>query len=386
MSSASIRQRQKADSMKICLLLSRVADGGLERVQINLANEFSAAGHEVDFVAGIVLESPYPALAASIPVIEIAREGPWRFVLGLVLYMYRAKPDCILTTSNDAACIAIALRPFLAPNAQIVVTQHSSLVAPMKNASGTARLKRYALYRLMRLLVPLSDARIAVSEGVASDMREALLLTGSPIDVIYNPVVTADYSDKRTQEISWPWPHDQVPTLIYVGRLAIEKRLDILLAAALPILQARQARLLIVGSGPQRNWMEQQVVTLGLQSVAACTGFVQNVLPYIARSDVLVLSSDYEGFGNVLVEALACGVQVVSTDCPHGPREILADGKFGQLVPVGDSACMERAISNSLQKVFYVERERLINRSKDFSTEKAALSYLRIIETQKGPS
>lgn len=366
--------------MKICLLLSRIGNGGLERVQINLANQFLSAGHEVDFVTGMTCDSPYPALDSRIPVIEIAPRGAWGFIPGLAAYMRRSKPYCILTTSNDIACIALFLRAILAPKIRIIVTQHLSLAAPLEHASGVSRVKRHLLYRAMRILLPFADARISVSEGVASDMAQTISIAKDTVDVIYNPIVTPDFANKRSEHISWPWPKDRVPTIIYVGRLAIEKRLDILLSAARPILETGQARLLIVGSGPLAGWVEEQIDVLGLKSVSMCTGLVQNVLPYIAQSDVLVLPSDYEGFGNVLVEALACGVQTISTDCPHGPREILAGGKFGQLVPVGDPASMRQAILNSIQAKFHVDREELIRRSADFSTQKAATSYLRIIE------
>lgn len=366
--------------MKICLLLSRIANGGLERVQINLANQFLSAGHEVDFVTGMTCDSPYPALDADIPVIEIAPRGPWSFAAGLAAYMRRSKPDCILTTSNDIACIALFLRPILAPRVRIIVTQHLSLAAPLEHVSGVPRVKRLLLYRAMRILLPFADARISVSEGVASDMAQTISVAKETIEVIYNPIVTSDFATKRSEHVPWPWPKDLVPTIVYVGRLAIEKRLDVLISATLPILESGQARLLIVGNGPQAAWIDEKIDALGLRSVSTCTGFVHNVLPYIAQSDVLVLPSDYEGFGNVLVEALACGIQTVSTDCPHGPREILADGEFGQLVPVGDPASMRQAILNSIQAKFHVDREKLIRRSADFSTQKAASSYLRIIE------
>lgn len=366
--------------MKICLLLSRIGNGGLERVQINLANQFLSAGHEVDFVTGTTCDSPYPALDAGIPVIEIAPRGPWSFAAGLAAYMRRSKPDCVLTTSNDIACIALFMRAILAPKVRIIVTQHLSLAAPLEHARGLSRVKRDLLYRAMRVLLPFADARIAVSEGVASDMAQMISIAKDTIDVIYNPIVTPDFASKCSELIPWPWPKDGVPTIVYVGRLALEKRLDILLAAALPLLKSGQARLLIVGNGPQADWVEEQIDALGLRLVSACTGFVQNVLPYIAQSDVLVLPSDYEGFGNVLVEALACGVQIVSTDCPHGPREILAGGKFGQLVPVGDPAPMRQAILDSMQSKFHVDRNELIGRSTDFSSQNAANSYMKIIE------
>jgi glycosyltransferase involved in cell wall biosynthesis len=365
--------------MKICILMSRIANGGLERVQINLANEFLAAGHEVDIVTGKVLFSPYPSLDMRARLVEIAPRGSWQFTVGLASYMLRSKPDCILTTSNDIACMALLLRAILAPRIKIVVTQHLSLSTPLEQSRGISRPKQWLLFKAMRILLPFSDSTIAVSKGVASDLARVVSLPIDAISVIYNPIITNNFESLSEEQIDWPWADQDVPVVVFVGRLSPEKRLDLLLSSLLPSLKSGQSRLLVVGSGPQSDWLLSQIRLHRLEAACALTGFVQNVLPYIKRSKVLVLPSDYEGFGNVLVEGMGCGIQVVSTDCPHGPREVLAEGQFGQLVPVGNSSAMREAILNSIHGSFHVAPQALMERASEFTTQKAASSYMKVL-------
>ena len=365
--------------MKISILMSRVANGGLERVQINLANEFLAAGHEVEIVAGEIILNPYPALDARAQLLEIAPGAPWQFMLGLAAYMLRTKLDYVLTTSNDIACMALLLRPILAPRVKIVVTQHLSLSTPLEQSKGISRAKQWLLFKAMRMLLPFADSTISVSKGVASDLVRVVSLPLDAISVIYNPIITSNFESLSEEQIDWPWADQDIPVVVFVGRVSPEKRLDLLLSSLLPSLESGQSRLLVVGSGPQSDWFLNQIRLHGLEAACTLTGFVQNVLPYIKRSKVLVLPSDYEGFGNVLVEGMGCGTQVVSTDCPHGPREILAGGQFGQLVPVGDLSAMRQAILNAIHGSFHVAPQVLMERASEFSTQKAASSYMKVL-------
>lgn len=365
--------------MKLWLLMSRLGNGGLERVQINLANAFQKVGHDVCILAGQVENSAANGARIEVPVTQVAKSGAWQFIFGLIACLRKAQPDCILTTSNDVACLTLMLRPLLAPAAKVIVTQHLSLSGPLLHARGLSRLKLRLIYAAMRWLLPRADAVIAVSEGVADDIADTLYIERGTIDVVYNPIVTPNFTDLLRELILWPWTDENTPVIVFIGRLSREKRLDLLLAACRPLLESDAARLLVVGSGPQRDWLEAQIEARGLASKCHFTGFVHNVLPFIVRSNVLVLPSDYEGFGNVLVEAMACGVQVISTDCPHGPAEILAGGVYGQLVRPGNRSSLEEAIRRSLEGTFRVDPDVLVKRAGDFDLETATTSYLSIV-------
>ncbi len=364
--------------MKICLLLSRLHDGGLERVQLNLAGAFRARGHDVTIVAGQVRTALSRQLPVGVPVLEIAPLGPVQFPFGLVKYLLRAAPDCVFTTSNDVACIMLVVRWMFFRRLRVVVAQHSSVSGSLLNAKGLVRAKLALIRNAMRFLVPHADGIVAVSRQVAADLQRELRLGVDRVCVIHNPVVTPDFENLICEQCDLPWPRDNIPVIVFVGRLSREKRIDLLLDAYRNIRRDMHVRLLIVGSGPLQAWIERRAAEYGLSRDCALTGFVSNVLPLIRRSKLLVLPSDFEGFGNVLVEAMACGTQVVATDCPHGPSEILDNGTYGQLVPTGDAVRLETAIRAVLEDRFCVPADALKKRAQLFNLDKAVDSYLRI--------
>lgn len=364
--------------MKLWLLLSRFELGGLERVQANLAPTLAQAGLEVWVVAGQFLAGAENLLPHGIATLEIAPKGKHAFILGLLKQLRSHRPDVIMTTSNDVACLMLVFRALFFPEMKIICTQHLSVSAPWHNARGMQRIKSRLLIGLMRHLWPKADAIIAVSSALAENMRATLKLRVT-IHTIYNPVVLLDFEDQMQQAIRWPWPDHAVATLVFAGRLAKVKRLDLLLDAFFQVVQTRAARLLIVGDGPERGRVTRLVEQRGLSAMCHLTGHQDNPLPWIKAADILILPSDYEGFGNVLVEALACGTQVIATDCPHGPAEILEHGQYGQLVPVGDAHALAQAIEQALSKDFHVPTPVLTHRASEFNLERAASAYLRVI-------
>lgn len=365
--------------MRIWLLLSRLDNGGLERVQINLAGALQIRGHDVRIVAGQVNKHFCGQLPPGVSLIEIAPNGPAQFPFGLLKCLIREPPDCVFTTSNDVACLMVILRRIAFRRLRVVVTQHLSLSGPLRHSHGPARTKLLLVRTAMRLLLPSSDGIIAVSHQVATDLCHELALNRGCVNVIYNPIVTPGFEDMMHQQCAWPWPNDSVPVIVFVGRLSHVKRIDLLLAAYRNIRRDMPVRLLMIGSGPLRGWLEREAVQHGFRGDCVLTGFVENVLPFIRQSQVLALPSDYEGFGNVLVEAMACGTQVVATDCPHGPSEILDNGTYGQLVPTGDAVALEAAIRAVLEHRFAVPAETLKERAQAFTLDKAVDAYLGVL-------
>lgn len=366
-------------SASVWFLLSRLDRGGLERVQVSLVNGLRARGYDVKLIAGKLSSAQSAVLAGDIPFQEIAPRGPWEFPLGLWRAWRHERPRVVVTTSNDVACLVLIFKIFLRWSSHVVVTQHQSLSGPRVRSMGGRRLKLELLRIAMRMLFPHADRCIAVSEAVASDMRSELKLLPSRVLVAYNPVVTADWEQRAKAPLQWPWPDRDVPTIIFVGRFSPEKRLDVLLRAFARILITRRARLLLVGAGDQEGAVSELAMRAGLGSRCQSIGYVVDPLPYIYQSSVLVLCSDYEGFGNVLVEAMACGTQVVSTDCRHGPREILEDGRYGQLVPCGDSEALAEALIAVIDGRLWVDPDALKRRAANFSERSSVDAYERVI-------
>lgn len=364
--------------MKVWLLLSRFANGGLERVQINLANSLKLLGVDIEFVIGRLELDPRPQLLEGIPVTELAAGTKLFFPLTLRRQWSKRAPDVIITSANDVACLTLLLRDMGLGRTRVVASQHLSLSAPRLAAAGPTRLKLELLRAGMRRLLPKADAVIAVSAALSKDMQTELGLLPSQIDVIHNPIVLPELDALLNEHAEWPWPDNNVPTLVFAGRLAPEKRPDLLLEA-FQRMPDRSTRLLIVGDGPCAAEVHSRVREHGLEARVRLVGHVSNVYPFISRSKALVLCSDFEGFGNVLVEAMACGVQVIATDCPNGPAEILDGGAYGRLVPCGDASALAQAMEEAISGRPRVDPNRLRARARDFTLEKAMAAYMHIL-------
>ena len=216
-----------------------------------------------------------------------------------------------------------------------------------------------------------------MSQGVAEDLVR-IGLPSDKIKVIYNPIFTPALLEKAQQPLAHPWfSSNQPPVILGVGRLEKQKDFPTLIRAFAQVQQQRPFRLIILGEGPQRSQLEALVQEMGLMANVDMPGFVVNPYAYMNQSAVCVLSSAWEGFGNVLVEAMATGTPVVSTNCESGPAEILANGQYGKLVAVGDVEGMAEAIANTLNNP--PNSQTLRQRAMEFSQERALAKYLEVL-------
>ena len=224
-----------------------------------------------------------------------------------------------------------------------------------------------------------ADRVVAVSEGVAEDVEKLFLVPRAKIVVIYNPIIGEGLEEKASKAVDHPWlDQDQFPVILGVGRLIGQKDFTTLLKSFFEVKkEITGAKLIILGEGNKRVNLEKEIEELGLTEDVDLPGYVDNPYSYMKKSSVFVLSSAWEGFGNVLVEAMAVGTTVVSTDCPSGPAEILNHGEFGLLVPVGDIQALAGAVVAAIKNP--VEPDILIGRAGDFSVDKAVDKYLEII-------
>jgi glycosyltransferase involved in cell wall biosynthesis len=242
--------------------------------------------------------------------------------------------------------------------------------------------RQRALPRLMRRTYAMADAIVAVSKTVADDLGSVAGIPRHSITTIYNPVVTPNLPSRASESMDHPWfAPGAPPVVLSVGRLAPVKDFPVLLRAFARVRAVRDAKLIILGEGkdaPETSRRRAELMALatelGVAADVQLPGFAQNPLAYMARAAVFVLSSTWEGFGNVLVEALACGCPVVSTDCPSGPAEILDRGRYGRLVPVCDDVAMAEAILATLDAP--PDPEVLRARGALFSADRAVESYL----------
>jgi glycosyltransferase involved in cell wall biosynthesis len=229
---------------------------------------------------------------------------------------------------------------------------------------------------------PKADAIVAVSTGVAEDFYQETQLPLQAIKVIYNPVVTPELLQKKQEALNHPWfKKNQPPVLLAVGRLCEQKDFTTLINAFAIIRKKSECRLIILGEGEQRKQLETLVDHLQLNDDIQMPGFVKNPYAYMVQADIFVLSSAWEGLVTVLIEALACGTPVVSTDCPSGSSEILEAGKYGRLVPVGDTQALAEAVITTMEE--NVDPNRLIARANDFTQETSVTQYLAVLDSEK---
>jgi glycosyltransferase involved in cell wall biosynthesis len=202
---------------------------------------------------------------------------------------------------------------------------------------------------MIRCFYPWADSIVTVSKGLADELAQVANQPRKHIQVIYNPIVTPELRVKAQAPLDHPWfEPGQPPVLLAVGRLVAVKDFPSLIMAFAQVQQIRPARLLILGEGPDRSRLEALVRQLDLEQDVSLPGFVENPYTYMARASAFVLSSRAESLANVLLEAHYCGAPLIATDCPYGPREILRDGQYGQLVPVGNPTALARAIEKTL--------------------------------------
>lgn len=358
----------------IAILMPHLAGGGAERVAVNLANTLAARGYAIDMVLLQAEGHLLPDLSPTIRLIDLKAARFRGALWPLVRYLRCAQPQSLLANMWPLTMAALWARLLARVPTRVVVVEHTTWSRSELLARPTVG---WQVRTSMRLFYPHAGGVVAVSQGAADDLAEFTGLPRSAITAIYNPVVGAERTPSTAVLAPTAWWNGKHKRVLAVGTLKPIKEYGVLIEAFSILARKIDARLLILGEGEQRTAMEAQIRRLGLQDRMYMPGFVKDAAPYFERADLHVLSSSGEGFGNVIVEALACGTPVVSTDCRSGPREILADGRFGTLVPVGDAAALAAAMHTTLE--VQPDRAALRARAQDFSIDKAVDQYLKLL-------
>jgi glycosyltransferase involved in cell wall biosynthesis len=315
-----------------------------------------------------------PVLLASKIAPEIAR------VRSLQQYMEESRPDVVLSALPYANLLSIWARRVSSFNVPVVVSERIALATYCASPSNFRKWRWRYLPELVRRTYPEASAVVSVSNYVANELTTVVGLRAGSVTTIYNPVVDESLRQRAREPLEHPWFAPQAPPVILgVGRLTEQKDFATLVRAFARIRQSKEARLVILGEGRLRPELEALANKLGVGADFDLPGFVGNPLQYMARSSVLVLSSEYEGLPGVLIQALACGCPVVSTNCPGGSTEILVEGKYGALIDVGDAEAMAMAVLAELDNP--TPRELLLQRAEDFTVERAVGNYLELLDS-----
>jgi len=340
-----------------------------------LANALAAEGVAVDLVVrelncfDAIPEPPRPPVR----VVALQARSKQMLLIKLLGYLLKNKPSHLIARENRAIQVALWAKRLLGKRIKVWPAFHSELNLRIE---PTGRLARVKLNRVARV-VGLADGVITVSAGLAAQFRKLSGADDKSLHVIPNPVVSPNlYAQLSIPAELPPWTG---VTLLAIGRLTEGKGYSTLLEAFASVKAKlnKPVRLVILGEGAEKQRLLAQAKSLGVENDFLLPGYVRNPASYLATADLFVLSSAYEGFPNVLAEALALGTPVVSTDCPHGPREILEDGRYGPLVPVGDADSLAAAIMATLANP--LPKEQLKARGQVFSAQASALGYMRAL-------
>jgi len=401
----------KPSPRPIAIYIPTLAGGGAELSMLRLAGELANRGHAVDLLLNRHRGAYAERVPANVNVAELARYSKWRarlavwrarprdidvvlrpvmtarvpimslrYLGGLADYLRSRRPGVLVSAMFYSNLVALWARDLAGVDVPVVVTEHNTL--SQRIAQGRSRGGETARWRGLPALIgrvySRADAIVTVSDGVAGDLAEISGLARQSIATIYNPVVFPQLEARAREPLKHDWfGADNSPVLIAVGRLEAQKDFGTLLEAFARVRAGRTVRLIVLGEGSQRKMLETRVQALGVAADVLFPGWVDNPYAWMSRAALFVLSSEWEGLGNVLIEAMACGCPVVSTDCPHGPREILDNGRLGRLVPVSDADALAAAIIATLDAP--LPGDALRKRASEFSLARCADQYEALI-------
>ena len=357
---------------KIAFFIPSFNGGGAQKVIVNLANAMCKKNYQVDLLV-VNNTGPFKTnVNSKISIVDLSAKRLITSLIPLIKYLNSEKPSILITAMTHVNLVAIIAKMLYRSNCKIIVTEHSNT----KNNLQSLSLPNIIVFKsLIRYLYPKADKIVAVSDGVAKSLSVDFQLANSKIQTIYNPIVSDDLIIQSKKTVNHKWLNEKkIPVFLSVGRLSPEKDYPTLIRAFDKVRMIIPSKLIILGEGASRAELSDLIIALNLEKDVDLYGFCENPYAFMRSCDVFVLTSLWEGFGNVLAEALVCNTKVISTNCESGPSEILENGKWGTLVHVSDvNALAEAMISNIHKRKIKTEI-----RANDFTIEKSVNSYIQL--------
>ena len=362
---------------KITIILPSLAGGGAERLHVNLANFWVKQGICVEFVLLRKEGDLIGAVENNINIIDLRINKIRKSIFPLRRYFINNKQDIILAAMWPLTSACVMAWRLAGKPGSLFLSDHNFLSL---SVITELRFPRHLLSIIMKLTYPYASGLIAVSNGVKEDLCNLGNFAKSAVRVIYNPTAVGfPVSRESSEKIITLWGQGYDYHILSVGSLRAQKDHATLIKAFSYFRQHVNAKLTIVGEGPLRAELENLIIELGLQAVVSLPGFFSDPYPWFRSADLFVLSSRWEGFGNVIVEALECGLPVVSTNCKSGPSEILDDGRYGLLIAINDPMALALAMKQAFDKPNDPTAQN--ERSKNFSVQKISAEYLEYMFT-----
>ncbi len=360
----------------LAVFVASLANGGVGKMRVNLINEFAARGLKVDLLVAED-DSPYMQMVSKdIRVFRVGTSHAWFGIPRLARYLRNERPRVMMTQRARVNVLTLRAQVLAGTDTRIFVTANTNLTRQLNSIPAKKRRKEY---RWLRKYYPRNAGIIAVSHGVAEDIAGILGWATERVRVAPNPVITNELFKLAAAPLQHPWfAAGQPPVIVGMGRLEPQKDFPTLLRAFALMRRQRPCRLLVLGEGKLHAPLTALAAELGVAADVALPGFQSNPYPFLANAHLFVLSSAWEGSPNGLTEALALGTPLVATDCPNGPVEVLEQGKWGPLVPVGDVDALARAMQQVLDHPPDRETLRAAARRR-YTVDRSADAYLQAL-------
>ena len=361
-------------------LLSTQLGGGIGRVNAHLSRCFHQQGFTVDVLLDKDWGHYVDYVRQDATVRRLRSTHAWTGIPELARYLRSARPAAVIADTPRLTHLAIRSARWARARPIVAAVVHSTYSLKFTELTERKRARRL---RRMRSLYPLADRIIAVSAGVADDFAAYTGIGRERIEVIHNPVIPpGGITIDPGLDPCRPYRRPGESLIVGMGRLTAAKDFATLVRALARLRERRPARLVLFGDGGEHDRLAALAAELGLADAVVLAGHTDEPYAALAGADVFALSSQWEGFGNVLVEAMAVGTPVVATDCPNGPREILEDGRWGRLVPPGDDAALAEALDGTLADP--PDGERLRAAVARFDSHRVARQYLDTLGLPSG--
>jgi glycosyltransferase involved in cell wall biosynthesis len=362
---------------KVTIVLGCLGTHGPSLVRAQLATEMIRRGVTVDIVLG---QDPFmlaPSLFPNCSVQVLGTQRPRHFIGKLMAHLKKARPDGVLASSWPFSVATILAVHLYNPKLPVVISEHSDFRSGLKSSSEFTNKDKFLLRYVAKYIYNRANRIVGVSQGVLDGLVDKVGVSRRNMTVISNPArrFTSEPAEKpeESQRLERFWAQGALK-LLAVGRLVPEKDYGTMIKAVSILKTKLNIKLVIVGSGHMREALESQINHLGLEQNVMLAGQSNTMSHYYGKADLFLLSSSCEGFGNVLVEALSFGLPIVSTDCKSGPSEILANGKYGFLTPVGDAVAFAKGVEKALATSIDPKAQK--SRAAHFSIETATDRYL----------
>jgi glycosyltransferase involved in cell wall biosynthesis len=360
---------------KILFVIPSLAKNGAENVLVMILQHLNRERFQPAVLSFHSRNDFGSDIPDDVKILSLHKKNKWdnlNILFRLSKVLRDENPDLICSFITYTNYLCSMAKSFSRIKTPLIISERTYL-------SLAIQLQKYIAIKqiLIRHYYPKADAIICVSQGVYHDLVAHVGITQKQYKIIYNPIDLNKIQNLALEEVDHSWFSDSIPVLVACGRLIPPKNFPLLLKAISLVIKSMPVRLIVLGEGTLRNNLINTTAHLGISKNVSFLGYQKNPYKYMARAKGFILSSSFEGFGNVIIEAMACGTPVISTRCPSGPDEIISDGVNGILVPVNDAPAMAAAIKRllsdpALQAQLAVQGKKRVT---DFSIDKIITEY-----------